>query len=329
MSTYKPNIKILPFILLAVFGVLLIYDAGVEQEEVPSEIITETLSMPTQSIPSIQTKKIHTVKDGENLSLIFEQYKVPLNETYKIFKKDIANEVKNILPNDRIEFLSLDGKLQKIIIHKSPLLSYQVQVLPEIVIDRAEKEPELIQSFRTGFIKSSFYLAGLESDIPESVIMDLAYIFAWDIDFVFDIRAGDKFKLLYETPFVDGQQIENGSILFAEFYNQNNRFTAIRYKGKNKKWEYFNENGGSLEKAFLRAPLDFTYVSSHFNPNRRHPILNTIRAHNGVDYAAKRGTPIQGNWRRSHSICWMEKWVWKNDSYSSWGRNNNFVCSFR
>ena len=293
MSTYKPNTKILPFILLAVFGVLLIYDAGVEQEEVPSEIITETLSLPTQSIPSIQTKKIHTVKDGENLSLIFEKYKVPLNETYKIFKKDIANEVKNILPNDRIEFLSLDGKLQKIIIHKSPLLSYQVQVLPEIVIDRAEKEPELIQSFRSGLIESSFYLAGLKNDIPESVIMDLAYIFAWDIDFVFDIRVGDKFRLLYETPFVDGQQIENGSILFAEFYNQNNRFTAIRYKGKNKEWEYFNENGGSLEKAFLRAPLDFAYVSSHFNPNRRHPILNTIRAHNGVDYAAKRGTPIR------------------------------------
>ena len=293
MSTYKPNTKILPFILLAVFGVLLIYDAGIEQEEVPSEIVTETLSLPTQSIPSIQTKKIHTVKDGENLSLIFEKYKVPLNETYKIFKKDIANEVKNILPNDRIEFLSLDGKLQKIIIHKSPLLSYQVQVLPEIVIDRAEKEPELIQSFRSGLIESSFYLAGLKNDIPESVIMDLAYIFAWDIDFVFDIRVGDKFRLLYETPFVDGQQIENGSILFAEFYNQSNRFTAIRYKGKNKEWEYFNENGGSLEKAFLRAPLDFAYVSSQFNPNRRHPILNTIRAHNGVDYAAKRGTPIR------------------------------------
>ena len=293
MSSYRPNVKILPFILLAVFGVLFIFDLGVEQEQVSSEIISETVSLPTQSIPGIQTKKIHTVKDGENLSLIFEKYKVPLNETYKIFRKDSANEVKNILPNDRIEFLSLDGKLQKIIIYKSPLLSYQIDLFPEIVIDRAEKEPELIQSFRSGLIESSFYLAGLKNDIPESVIMDLAYIFGWDIDFVFDIRVGDKFKLLYETPFVDGQQIENGSILFAEFYNQNNRFTAIRYKGKNKKWEYFNENGGSLEKAFLRAPLDFAYVSSHFNPNRRHPILNTIRAHNGVDYAAKRGTPIR------------------------------------
>ena len=191
------------------------------------------------------------------------------------------------------EFLYLDGALQKIIIYKGPLLSYEVNVVPEILIERIDKKPEFINSFKTGLIESSFYLAGLKNDIPESVIMDLAYIFGWDIDFVFDIRMGDRFKILYETPFVDGQQIENGSILFAEFYNQDNRYTAIRYKGKNKKWEYFNENGGSLEKAFLRAPLDFVYVSSHFNPNRRHPILNTIRAHNGVDYAAKRGTPIR------------------------------------
>ncbi len=293
MSTYKPSTKTLPFVLLAIFGIFFIYDAGLEQKEVSTEIVSETLSLQTENTPSIQTKKIHIVQEGENLSLIFEKYKVPLNDTYKIFRKDKTNQVKNILPNDRLEFISLDEKLQKIIIYKGPLLSYQVDLSSEIIIERIDKKPELINSFKTGVIESSFYLAGLKNDIPESVIMDLAYIFGWDIDFVFDIRADDRFKLLYETPFVDGQQIENGSILFAEFYNQNNRYTAIRYKGKNKKWEYFNESGGSLEKAFLRAPLDFTYVSSHFNPNRRHPILNTIRAHNGVDYAAKRGTPIR------------------------------------
>ena len=293
MSTYKPSTKTLPFVLLAIFGIFFIYDAGLEQKEVSTEIVSETLSLQTENTPSIQTKKIHIVQEGENLSLIFEKYKVPLNDTYKIFRKDKTNQVKNILPNDRLEFISVDEKLQKIIIYKGPLLSYQVDLSSEIIIVRIDKKPELINSFKTGVIESSFYLAGLKNDIPESVIMDLAYIFGWDIDFVFDIRADDRFKLLYETPFVDGQQIENGSILFAEFYNQNNRYTAIRYKGKNKKWEYFNESGGSLEKAFLRAPLDFTYVSSHFNPNRRHPILNTIRAHNGVDYAAKRGTPIR------------------------------------
>ena len=293
MSTYRPSTKTLPFVFLALFGILYIYDAGLEQEEILPEIISETISFSTQNTPSVQTKKIHTVQEGENLSVIFEKYKVSLNDTYKIFREDKTNEIKNILPNNRIEFLSLDRMLQKIIIYKGPLLSYQIDLSPKISITRIDKKPELINSFKTGVIESSFYLSGLKNNIPESVIMDLAYIFGWDIDFVFDIRAGDSFKLLYETPFVDGQQIENGSILFAEFYNQNNRYTAIRYEGKKKKWDYFNENGDSLEKAFLKAPLDFAFVSSHFNPNRRHPILNTIRAHNGVDYAAKRGTPIR------------------------------------
>ena len=293
MSTLRPSAKILPYVLLAAFGILYIYDAGLEQEEILPEIVSETISISTQDMPSVLTRKIHIVQEGENLSVIFEKYKVSLNDTYRIFREDKTNEIKNILPNNRFEFLSLGGILQRIIIFKGPLLSYQIDLIPEISIKRLDNKPELINSFKTGVIESSFYLAGLKNNIPESVIMDLAYIFGWDIDFVFDIRAGDRFKLLYETPFVGGQQIENGSILFAEFYNQNNRYTAIRHEGKNKKWEYFNEYGGSLEKAFLKAPLDFAYVSSHFNPNRRHPILNTIRAHNGVDYAAKRGTPIR------------------------------------
>jgi murein DD-endopeptidase MepM/ murein hydrolase activator NlpD len=293
VTSYRPSAKTLPFVLLGLFGILYIYDAGLEQEKILPEIVSETISVPTKNTPGVQTRKIHIVQEGENLSVIFEKHNVSLNNTYKIFREDRTNKIKNILPDDRLEFLDLDGELQKIIIYKSPLLSYEVDLSSEISIERIDRKPELINTFKTGVIESSFYLAGLENSVPESVIMDLAYIFGWDIDFVFDIRAGDRFKLLYETPFVDGQQIENGSILFAEFYNQNNRYTAIRYEGGEKKWEYFNIDGGSLEKAFLRAPLDFAYVSSHFNPNRRHPILNTIRAHNGVDYAAKRGTPIR------------------------------------
>ncbi len=293
MTTYKPNIKTLPFVFLAILGILYIYDVGLEKEEISSEIISDTITLSPQNIESIQTKDIHIVQKGENLSLIFEKYKVSLNDTYKIFRQDKSGEIKDILPNDRLEFLSVNNEMLKITIYKGPLLSYDIELSPNIKIQKIEKKPEFIKSFKTGIIESSFYLAGLKNDIPESVIMDLAYIFGWDIDFVFDIRVDDKFKILYETPFVDGQQIENGSILFAEFYNQNNLYSAIRHKGKKKKWEYFDKNGKNLEKAFLRAPLDFAYVSSHFNPKRKHPILNTIRAHNGVDYAAKRGTPIR------------------------------------
>ncbi len=134
MSTYKPSTKTLPFVLLAIFGIFFIYDAGLEQKEVSTEIVSETLSLQTENTPSIQTKKIHIVQEGENLSLIFEKYKVPLNDTYKIFRKDKTNQVKNILPNDRLEFISVDEKLQKIIIYKGPLLSYQVASVPELTI---------------------------------------------------------------------------------------------------------------------------------------------------------------------------------------------------
>ena len=286
-------IKTLPYGLLALFTVLVVYDPSLDARQLENNQVSQIAEISTQGLANNQMKELHIVKSGENLSVIFEKYAVSLNATYQIFRKDKSGEVKNIQPGNRLEFISIGPELQLIRIIKSPILEFQILILPNIEITKIEKTPEQIISFRSGIIQSSFYLAGLKADIPESVIMDLAYIFGWDIDFVFDIRANDKFRILYETPFVDGIKVENGSILFAEFFNGDKKYSAIRFKGKNKLWDYFDEEGNSLEKAFLRAPLDFAYVSSHFNPNRRHPILNKIRAHNGVDYAAKRNTPIR------------------------------------
>ena len=290
----KPNLKMLPYVILAIIIAFIIFDSGAEKENISQEIIIETKEIPESYEVNIDTKEIHLVKSGENLSIIFEKYKVPLNSTYQIFRKDNKGQIKNIQPGDRLEFTWAQKTLKEIKIIKDASTTFLINFLPdEVEIKEIKKSSEKIISFKSGVIDSSFYLTGLKENIPESVIMDLAYIFGWDIDFVFDIREGDRFLLLYETPFIDGVAIENGSILYAEFYNQGEKYTAVRYKGKNKQWDYFNENGNSLEKAFLRAPLNFAYVSSHFNPNRRHPILNKIRAHNGVDYAAKRGTPIR------------------------------------
>ena len=286
-------IKIIPYGLLALFTVLVVYDPTLDASQLENTPVTQIADISTQELSNNKIKELHVVKSGENLSVIFEKYAVSLNATYQIFRKDKSGEVKNIQPGNRLEFTFISSELQLIRIIKSPVLEYQILTSPNVEITKIEKTPEQIISFKSGIIQSSFYLAGLKADIPESVIMDLAYIFGWDIDFVFDIRANDKFRILYETPFVDGVKVANGSILFAEFYNDNNKYSAIRFKGKNKLWDYFDDEGNSLEKAFLRAPLDFAYISSHFNPNRRHPILNKIRAHNGVDYAAKRNTPIR------------------------------------
>lgn len=286
-------VKKIILLLVSFFGVLIIIETGVELEEKIPEVVEEK-NIEFNLIPSpTLTKDLHTVSNGENLSIIFEKYKVPLNTSFKIYKRDISGEIKNIKAGDSLEFEFFGDELKNILIRKNLYEKFLISLEHDISIKKIKEKPELINFFKTGIIDSSFYVSGLNENIPESIIMDLAYIFGWDIDFVFDIRTGDKFKILFEIPFINGEQIENGSILYAEFYNKNNRYTAIRHKGKNKKWEYFDEYGGSLQKAFLRAPLDFAYISSHFNPNRRHPILNKIRAHNGVDYAAKRGTPIR------------------------------------
>ena len=192
-----------------------------------------------------------------------------------------------------MRFTYLGEEITSIEIGKDRINSLLIDLDGGISIKEISKEIELIQSFKSGTIKTSFYEAALDADIPDSIIMDFAYIFGWDVDFVFDIREGDSFFLIYETPFSGGEKIENGDIVVAKFINNGKVYKANRFFTDINKKEFFDDEGNNLQKAFLRAPLDFAYISSHFNPNRIHPVLHTIRAHNGTDYAAQRGSPVR------------------------------------
>lgn len=142
-------------------------------------------------------------------------------------------------------------------------------------------------------IDSSLFEAAGQAGMSEQTALALAELFGWDVDFVLDIRPGDSFVVTYEQQFQDGEFVKDGAILAAMFVNQGHVYRAVRYAGPDGEARYFTPEGRSLKKAFLRAPLAFTRVSSRFNPHRRHPVLNLIRAHKGVDYAAPTGTPVR------------------------------------
>ena len=280
--------------LISVVAIVLLYIDSTQEKPKPIEQITisEDLGI---SPPKLKNKLIHEVKGGESLSIIFEEKKVPLNTAYKIFDFDKNNILSSIKPGDIMEFNYIGNSLENIQIIKDETNSILINLSENVSIEKIEEEIQSISSFKQGEITTSFYKDALKEGIPDSIIMDFAYIFGWDIDFVFDVRKGDKFSVVFEADYSEGEKVSSGDIIFAEFINQNKRYIAQRFFDKDQGKQYFNEDGENVKKAFLRAPLDFAYISSHFNPNRMHPILHKIKAHNGVDYAAKRNTPIQAS----------------------------------
>ena len=161
--------------------------------------------------------------------------------------------------------------------------------------DVLENPLEIHTRTASATIQSSLFQAAADADLDDRVAFELAEIFQYDIDFVLDIQPGDRFTVVYEEVFQDGEPLRTGNILAAKFVNEGREYRAIRYVDEQGHAEYFTPDGKSLRKAFIRTPVQFSRVSSRFNPSRRHPVLNTIRAHKGVDYAAPVGTPVRAS----------------------------------
>ena len=289
-----PTKLVISVFLISLISILLIYFDFAANNPLPEEEITISKELST-NIPQIKNKQIHEVKKGDSLSVIFEEKNVPLNTAYKIFNFDKNNLLSSIIPGDVMEFNYVGDDLYSIEIIKDEVNSIFINTENQIFIKKIKKQTQTITSYGYGTIVNSFYKDAKEVGIPDSIIMDFAYIFGWDIDFVFDVRKGDSFFVIFETDYSEGEKVSSGDIIFAEFTNKNERFKAQRFYDDIQGKQYFNEDGDNVKKAFLRAPLDFAYISSHFNPNRMHPILHRIKAHNGVDYAAKRNTPVKAS----------------------------------
>ena len=235
-----------------------------------------------------------TVGDGDNLSVIFNRAGFSDTDLYRVARDNDDRSLKRIYPGETIGFRAdSEGNLLALRHVQSPLLTTTYEREGDAFIPSDfTRVPERIARDVSMTIDSSLFIAGSDAGLSDGMIMELAGIFGGVIDFVMDPRTGDTIHVLYEELVLDGERYSDGPILAASFTNRGETFEAYRYTDSEGDTSYYNEIGVSMRKAFLMAPLDFTRVSSNFNPNRLHPIYKTQRPHRGTDYAAPRGTPV-------------------------------------
>ena len=235
------------------------------------------------------------IRRGDTLDKLFRQNNLNLGHLAAIAKLEESKKLfRRLTPGDKFEVLHENGALISMYTVLSLTSGLRIERGDSgFVAAIVERPIDTRKRIAYGVIDSSLFESGADAGLSDKLIMNIAGIFAWDVDFVLDIRQGDNFYVQYEEIWQDDEYVTDGEIIAAEFNNDGRTHRAIRFTDVEGESDYFTPEGDSVRKAFIRAPVDFHRISSNFNPRRRHPILNTIRAHRGVDYSAPRGTPIK------------------------------------
>ena len=263
-----------------------------------AEALAEVLTPAVDPVPELDPYVALTLKvaRGDTLDRLFRRNSLSIADLASIASlPDAKQPLRVIRPGDKLEIRHSEGRIRRLYkeLDISTALLIEAEESGGFHASIVERPVEKRQMLSHGVIDTSLFEAAAAAGMSDKVIMNLAGIFAWDVDFVLDIRKGDEFYILYEQLWQDGEFVGDGEIIAAEFINSGRTFQAVRFVDPDGRSDYYTPEGRSVRKAFIRAPVDFTRISSNFNPRRRHPVLNTIRAHRGVDYAAPTGTPIK------------------------------------
>ncbi len=245
--------------------------------------------------PEYQTLTL-TIRRGDTLDQLFRANQLSVSHLAQIARlEEAGKQFRKIKPGDVFEITHDDGKLVSLYstlnLTSALKVDRQESGFSAAIIDRPI---EIRKRMAHGVIENSLFESATAAGLSDKLVMNIAGIFAWDVDFVLDIRSGDNYYVQWEEIWQDGEFVTDGEVVVAEFNNDGRTHQAIRFIDSAGRTDYFTPEGDSVRKAFLRSPVDFR-VSSSFNPNRRHPVLKTVRPHRGVDYAAPRGTPIRAS----------------------------------
>jgi len=236
-----------------------------------------------------------TVKRNETLSDILESYHLLNADVSEIAKRSKSIfDVRKLRAGKKYHLYTDDDSLNtvKYFVYEKDKISFIVYDLCDSInIYSGKKEVKIVKETKSAVIKSSLYDALLENNASIELAIEMSKIFAWQIDF-YHLQKGDNFKVIYEEEFVDNQMVGIGKVLGAYFKHYNKEYFAIPFV-QDSVYQYFDENGNSLRKEFLKTPMEFARISSRYSLRRLHPILKVYRPHTGVDYAAPTGTPIR------------------------------------
>lgn len=252
---------------------------------------------PSPPAPNFIAEEV-IIKRGDTLSAIFDRIGLGQGELFKLLAaKGLKKRVPKLYSGQRLSFdLTPEKELHA--------LRWQQDELTTIIIqrdgngkfasERIEAKLDRRMASANGVIESSLFVAAVKAGLSDNMTMQMVEVLGWDIDFALDIRGGDSFSVLYEEIYAeDGSKLRDGRIQAVAFINRGREVVALRYTNPEGHVDYFSPDGHSMRKAFLRTPVKFSRISSHFSRNRMHPVLKRPRAHKGVDYVAPIGTPVK------------------------------------